>query len=123
MELHDIGQWAALAAAIIAAAGYLQSRARVAATDRSAVDSQIRDNQKELAVMKRDIDALDRQVQSRRADIKALQEQIKVDHSSLRERVDLGFNDTDGMITGVRDMLTDMRGELRGAGVLGGHKE
>ena len=56
---------------------------------------------------------------SRRNEYEALKAQIKADHSGLRERVDTGFDDTDSMITGVRDMLTDMRGELRGAGVLG----
>ena len=58
MELHDIGQWAALAAAVIAALGYIQNRARVGA-----------DNARAVAVLNERTDSLQRQVDGRRKDM------------------------------------------------------
>ena len=62
--------------------------------------------------------SVDARLDSRRDEYEALKAQIATDHQGLRARVDTGFDDTDLMLTGVRDMVTDMRGELRGAGVL-----
>ena len=55
MELHDLGQWAAIAAAVVAALGYVQSRARVGA-----------DNARAVAVLTERTDSLQRQVDGRR---------------------------------------------------------
>lgn len=60
---------------------------------------------------------------SRRDEYEALKVQIATDHRGLRARVDEGFGDTDTMLDGIKTMVLGMRGELRGAGVIGNHKE
>ena len=63
--------------------------------------------------------SVDGRLDSHGEEYEALKAQIATDHRGLRERVDTGFDDTDSMLTGVRDMVIDMRGELHGAGILG----
>ena len=108
MEIHDfIGE--AIALLGVAFVWIQTSRARQKEREAAA------EERGELRQWRRSVDA---RLDSRRDEYEALKRQIAADHSGLRERVNTGFDDTDSMITGVRDMLTDMRGELRGAGVL-----
>ena len=109
MEIHDfIGEAIAL---IGVAAVWLQTnRARQKERETRA------EERGEHKQWRRSVDA---RLDSRREEYDALKLQIANDHRGLRTRVDTGFDDTDSMITGVRDMLIDMSGELRGAGVLG----
>ena len=109
MEIHDfIGEAIAL---IGVAAVWLQTnRARQKERETRA------EERGEHKQWRRSVDA---RLDSRRDEYEELKKQIATDHLGLRQRVDTGFDDTDSMITGVRDMLIDMSGELRGAGVLG----
>ena len=64
-------------------------------------------------------DSVNARLESRRDEYEKLKDQIATDHSGLRARVDEGFGDTDTMLDGIKTMVLGMRGELRGAGVLG----
>ena len=119
MELKDVLS-IAVAFAGVALVWLQMSRAmqRDREETRRAMQSERETRAEERGAFQQWQGSVNARLDSRREEYEQLKEQIKVDHGGLRERVDLGFNDTDGMITGVRDMLTDMRGELRGAGVL-----
>lgn len=108
MEIHDfIGEAIAL---IGVAAVWLQTnRARQKERETRA---------EERGEHKQWRSSVDARLDSRRDEYKELKKQIATDHLGLRQLVDTGFSDTDSMLTGVRDMVTEMRGELRGAGVL-----
>ena len=67
--------------------------------------------------------SVDARLDSRRDEYESLKKQIASDHSGLRARVDEGFGDTDTQLDGIKGMVLGMRGELRGAGVLGKERD
>lgn len=113
MELHDfIGE--AIALLGVAFVWLQTSRARQKERETAA------EARGELRQWRNSVDA---RLDSRRDEYEALKRQIASDHSGLRERVDQGFGDTDTQLDGIKGMVLGMRGELRGAGVLGKERD
>ena len=113
MEIQDfVGHAVALAGVVFV---WLQtSRARQKERESRA------EERGEFKQWRRSVDA---RLDSRRDEYEALKKQIASDHSGLRDRVDVGFDATDTQLDGIKGMVLGMRGELRGAGVLGKERD